>query len=105
MVWCNIDKSLILGAKSDTILVGYYLPPIKSTACKSLGGGEAVRPVVALDEELLQRQRGREVIIMGNLNARAGQRPRTITEGDIHDGGAQCDVRVRPFMMEGPSVM
>ena len=64
-LWLNIDKTLIVDAQQDVLLVASYLPPVGSPAA----------PFRILSDELEVRARGRQVVLLGDLNARVDLLP------------------------------
>ena len=67
-LWLNVDKTLIVDAQQDVLLVASYLPPVGSPAY----GGAPAAPFRILSDELEVRARGRQVVLLGDLNARVG---------------------------------
>ena len=67
-LWLNVDKTLIVDAQQDVLLVASYLPPVGSPAY----GGALAAPFRILSDELEVRAKGRQVVLLGDLNARVG---------------------------------
>ena len=71
MIWMNMDKSLIIGAHTDILLIACYMPPEGATTYKS-NNSEPTNPIKDLSNDLITRRRNRSIIIIGDMNARTG---------------------------------
>ena len=67
-MWFDVDKTLIFDAQQDVLLVASYLPPTGSSAY----GGIPAAPFRILSDELEVRAKSRQVVLLGDLNARVG---------------------------------
>ena len=66
-----MDKSLVIGAHTDILLIACYMPPEGATTYKS-NNSEPTNPIKDLSNDLITRRRNRSIIIIGDMNARTG---------------------------------
>ena len=63
VIWMNTDKSLIIGAHTDVLLIACYMPPEGATIYTS-NNSEPTNPIKDLSNDLITRRQDPSIILL-----------------------------------------
>ena len=79
-IWCKLDKHHF-NTPTDIYICAIYIPPQYST----FWNNHAFDPFEMLEQDILQFQNKGEVLLLGDFNARTGDKPDFVTDVELDD--------------------